>query len=478
MAVDDRDLERLRQQLQDAYRKMNAMNREMEERSSRMRRQMKQMQKDMLASTQELQKDIVDRWSRLESEMCQTYAEELRSVQDAYEEQVKQVRAREAEYDHALKELQAEQKAVMAEKDRQDRKAMENAQEQAEKLEEALRKAGEYPVEAFFPHRLQHYREAGERAAQLMREGLYTLAANDYSNSVMGVEGVVEDSKKRLSDIDMMFGLYGSMLERIDFINSGEKELRDKDDQVVLSLDSEEDLDYWSDALYGALLSDVREHKQVMEDGPEKWIERNAGKGTPPELLLDNRIRSLEYIPAQFEKCVSYALSACDSYNKIFSIRDEAIQILAEQNYFYDCTRFGPCAAAGMDTLGYQHYRQWLVEEECIDASKEPDYREERCMQFLNEEGNLCWLHMIPVRRECVVGYQLWLESCAEHVPAKVGETLRHVLVDGLHENVGLVTDGNVPGTDSGRVLTMEELKVLSAVPAESQIRAKYCVGV
>lgn len=351
--------------------------------------------------------------------------------------------------------------------------------ENAEKMQRAINYACQYPVEIFYPHRLQHYLDAGEEAHRLAKEGLFAESASLYDTVSMRIEDLVDDTKIKINELDMMFEIYKTVLARIENICTTDWELKDKNGDVILALTEETDMDYWSDMLYHVLSGEIAEHKRIIEGGSAEWVHQTHNNGYSPALMLDKQIRSLEVIPEQLEVCVQYALSACDSYNYIFTIRDTIVPVMAGQGYIYDGMKFGKRNSANKDTIGYQHYRQWLVSEECLYEGEEPDYREERCMQFINQEGNCCRIFIVPVRTGGTVGYCLYLDSQAEFQPEKVRLSLQRELQNSLPQvKVEIPENQFQLHTEQTRLMTKEVAVALTATPDENKLAAKYCMGI
>lgn len=477
MAVSDRDVRSMYDQLQSVYKQQQQLLQQRKNQMDQMQREMEQLRRDLVESEKQMQTDMVERLKKSVDELCNNYVLEVREMRNTYEETYRHIQQLETEYHQALEALGEEQKRAIAELDRTKRRAWEHAEKQKEQLQQALNLAYQNPVEIFFPHRLQHYLDAGERARKLMEEGLYTLAANDYSNICMGVSGLTEDTQRKVQELDVMFEIYRTLIANIDVLQTSPWELKDDNGNLIFSLCEENDLDYWSDTLYHKISLEIEEHRRISEAGSLKWIHNNADSGISPALLLDRRMRSLETLPGQLKICISYALSACDSYNYLFHIRDLAIKAFDEQNYYYDRTLFGRCNSLNKNSPGYDFYWQWLDKEECIYHDGEPDYREERCMQFYNPEGDSCRLYMIPVRTDSTVGYYLCLESQSEYYQQGVQNALQTALENWLQQAVQ-ISDGTVNVYAShNRLLTVEELKVLAAVPKEEKLSAKYCIG-
>lgn len=483
MAVSEQEVNRLYQQLHDAYQEIANLQRRASDSSAKMQEELRRITTDMQNSTGLLQDELIQRWKTLENGICEAYAHEVTEMRQSYKSLQDTVRTLETQYNEALMQLVQEQQNIIAEKEQRDSRIRDIAIDEEAQFQQALNLAYQQPVEAFHPHSIEDYRKAGERARKLLQSGLYSLAANDFSNCRMGIMSITEDTQKKVKDIEMMFELYKSLLAQIDILSTSPWELKDENGDTYLSLDKIEDIDYWSDMLYTHLSELIDEHKQIVSNGVLEWIHANSNKSVSPELALDYRIRSLEYIPSQLQICISYALSACDCYNQLFDIRDIVNDILLEQNYYYDSTTFGACRPSNDDSKGFQYYLQWLKDERCIDIGKTPDYREERCIQYKNSEGNICRIHIVPVRNNAILSFNLYLESISMMLPSMVETSLRVSLQNALsfincHVRIYDKTDNELNRQNENRILTYEGLKVLSAMPDERKMKAKYCTGI
>ena len=483
MAVSEQEVNRLYEQLHEAYQEIADLQRRASESSSKMQNELRRVTIDMQRSTGQLQEELIQRWKTLENSMCEAYAQEVTEMRQSYKSLQDTVSDLENQYNEALTQLVQEQQNIIAEKEQRDSRIRDIAIDEESKFQQALNLAYQQPVEAFHPHSIEDYRKAGERARKLLQSGLYSLAATDFSNCRMGIMSITEDTQKKVKDIEMMFELYKSLLAQIDILSTSPWELKDENGGTYLSLDKIEDIDYWSDMLYTQLSELIDEHKKIVSDGVLEWIHANANKGISPELMLDHKIRSLEYIPSQLQICISYALSACDCYNQLFDIRDIVNDVMLEQNYYYESTTFGACRPSNDNSKGFQYYLQWLKDEKCIDRGKAPDFREERCIQYKNTEGNICMIHIIPVRYNAIVSFNLYLESISALLPSMVENSLRIALENALsfincHVRIYDKSNSELNRQNENRILTYEGLKVLSAMPDERKMKAKYCTGV
>ena len=84
---------------------------------------------------------------------------------------------------------------------------------------------------------------------------------------------------------------------------------------------------------------------------------------------------------------------------------------------------------------------------------------------------------MVPVRSENHIGYRLFIDAIQKHLPKHVQAALQHVLSDYLQKEVQFFDVNEIRRLNGNRIMTMDELKVLAAVPSEEKLKAKYCVG-
>ena len=478
MAVDDRDLQRLRNRLDESYAQLKQRQRSDSDRLKSWEKEFKTLREGLIDSTKTMQDDMVERFRELEEDMRRKYVLQINEMKEEYNREVEHIHKIEKQYNAIIDELDSEQKRIIADYDKKNIRAREIAKCQEQEFDSTKNVALQLPVDVFYPHRLEQYLKAGERARHLMEEGLYNLSANDYSNICLGINGLIEDTNQRIRELDAMFEIYRTLVSSISLMKTSPWELTDDDGDVVLSLDDERDMDYWSDSLFYQLSVSLEIHRRTAEAGSELWIQQHMGSSISPALLLDKEIKGLEMIPKQLEVCTSYALSACDCYNYLYEVKDIASKILMEQNYSYIQTLFGEKKQNIPDSPGYEYYTQWLSNEECIKLGSSPDYREERCIRFSNPEGNLCFLYMVPVREKATVKTFLYIESYAEHNPEKVRYVLQTILSSALGRNVNICSNINQVSTASDRVMSEEELRRLAAVQDKSHLEAKYCSGV
>lgn len=477
MAVDERDIARLQRQLEDAYRNLREQGNAYSNAVQKCKQDCQTLREDLVKSTKTLQRDLIDKFRAAEEDMRKNYALQVADLQEGYQRKLQEVQELEARFHRMIEELDKEQRRVIAEMDSKKARAYEVAREQEANFNSALNSAALQPTEIFYPHRLHNYVMAGEKARALMEEGMYTLSASDYSSLTLAVNELTENTVQRLQEVQAMFEIYRTLAARIDIQRTSPYVLPGDDGEAVFALEDDNDMDYWSDALFYNLSQIIDTHKRNAEAGPDVWLASHRDSSISPVLLLDKEIRSLENIPEQLKICITYALSACDSYSFLFDIRDIISQALGEQNYTYEGTLFGERNNAIPDSPGYQHYRQWLKDEVCIVEGREPDYREERCMCFRNPEGNVCRVYMVPVRTNGTVAFNLWLESRAEHNPEKVQHALQNILTSRLQLPVNISDNQASFHSSAGRVMTETELRQLAAVRDRDTLASKYCMG-
>ncbi len=477
MAVDERDIATLQRRLDDAYRSLREHDKAYSDAIQKCKRDFQTLREDLVKSTKTLQKDLIGKFRTAEEDLRKNYALQIAELQEGYNRKLQAVQELEAKFRCMIEELDAEQRKVIAEMDRKKARAYEVAKEQEANFNSAVNAAALQPTEIFYPHRLHNYAMAGEKARALMEEGMYTLSANDYSNLTLAVNELTENTVQKLREVQAMFEIYRTLAARIDLQRTSPYVLYGDDGEAVLALDDDNDMDYWSDSLFYTLSQIIDTHKRNAGAGPDVWLASHRDAGISPVLLLDREIRSLENIPEQLKICITYALSACDSYNFLFDIRDIVSQALSEQNYVYEGTLFGRRNNTVPDSPGYQHYRRWLDGETCIAEGSEPDYREERCMCFRSPEGNICRVYMVPVRTNGTVAFNLWLESLAEHNPEKVQYALQNILASRLQMPVNISDNQASFHSSVSRVMTETELRQLAGVRDRDTLTAKYCIG-
>lgn len=481
MAVNQRDLERLRSQLEAERNELRKQRRNADDAVNKMQREMQQTRQNLINSTKNKQEKMTRDLQRMEESIRKAYAQEIAQMKQSYERVYQHVQQLEEEYRSKLNQLAQEEEEILNQLRKKERHQRELMKQNQEKMQKAVSQAYQYPVEVFYPHRLQHYLDAGEEARRLADMGLFSEAASLYDTAAMRVADLTEDTQVKVHELDMMFDIYRTVLTNAETLCQSPWELKDDSDETVLTLTQEADRDYWSDTLYYTLIQELEEHRCIVEAGPSEWVKNQGNTGISPALLLDKQIRQLETIPKQLQICIQYALSACDCYNYLFDLRDTIIQVMSEQNYTYDRILFGRRNASNTDTPGYEHYRQWLAEEECLEAGGEPDYREERCIQFFNPEGNQCRIFMIPVRNQHTVGlnHRIFLNSQAEHQPLQVQQSLQDVLQNSLPQiRVEVAQTMEQLHTQQNRPMNKETAEALAGITAQNRLEAKYCMGI
>lgn len=480
MAVDQKDLERLRSQLETERNELRRQRSEADASVKKMQQEMQQVRQSLITSTKNMQGEMTRKFQNMEESVRKSYAQEISQMKQSYEQICQHVQQLEEEYRSKLAQLAREEQEVLDKLREKERHLHGLMKKNEEKMREAVSHAYQYPIEVFYPHRLQHYIEAGEEAARLAEHGLFSEAASLYDTAAMRVTDLTEDTQIKVHELDMMFEIYRTVLANAESLCQSPWELKNDAGEVTLSLTEDVDRDYWSDMLYDTLMQELEKHRRIAEAGSEEWVKMQGNSGISPALLLDKQIRQLETIPRQLEICIRYALSACDCYNYFFDLRDMIFPIMSDQNYIYDRILFGKRSPANADTHGYEHYRQWLAEEECLEAGAEPDYREERCMQFFNSEGNQCRIFMIPVRKDNgTVAFRLFLDSQAECQPLQVQQALQNVLQNGLPQiQVEIAQNPEQMHTQQNRPMTKEIADVLAGNPDQNHLEARYCMGI
>ena len=473
MAVSDREIHRMYLQLEEGYKRLSDRQQEYDRYFREKQQEFSHLRQKLLFSARMNQDGKIKHLERMEEELRTNYIQEVHEMKRAYQAELDRVKQLEFFYHQSLERLSREQRRLAAEIDRKDRRTKELADCQERALRDMIREAVHQPVEVFYPHRLQHYLEAGKRARALMEEGMYSLAANDYSNICMGIRGLMEDTNRKKDELNAMFEQYRFLVTKADLFMTSPWELKNSKGEVSLALEKEEDLDYWSDGLFYAISESLKNHRHIAYAGTEEWIREHSGSKISLSMQLEQQIRSLETLPKQMELCISYALSACDCYNYLIDIREKIISVLAGQNYQYDGTFFGERNIAMEKTPGYEAYRQWLAEEACVRAGGEPDYREERCLRFHNPEGNQCEISLVPIRTEYTVACKIRLRSRAELHQEQVGAVLQSTLERTLGQTVEMAEQEDGLRTSKERFLTAGELKRLAAVPQKERYSAQ-----
>lgn len=479
MANNQREIERLQQQISNANRELREIERDYNERSKQEIAKMRQKMQNFSAN---LKQDYIQKLQEMEQSFSEAYLNEMERMRRHYNELTEQVAVYEKELNEAVNCLEAEQARLIQENETRNKQYEDAANKAVQKLQQSIQNACLFPVDIFYPHAIQRYIDAGEEAEKLLRSKLYTLAVPKAECATDSVKRLEDSTKKKMEELDTLFEIYRIKLEALTGYVFSVGRLGVKDgDEVILEL-SEQDIDYWSDKLYSELKELLREHQTNVEGGTELWIKKCANQALDPIFLLDKEIQRLDMIPQKLNVCISYATSACDCFNHTSVIEGTVEMVLKEQNYKFTGIAYGPCKCGNDSSEGFQEYfRQYLQEENCVKKNEIADYREERVLTFekchaINGKPDICKLYIVPVRKEKIVSYRIYMQIETEYFPAMVQESLSNLLErNGIY--VETVKSTIHIETDAGRPLTLKETDNFTTKVTEADLHQKYSLG-
>lgn len=344
MASPQQEIQQLRRQIADA-------NRTIQENESRNQaalcRTITELQKQYEKARNDQQQDYAARLRRIEESFSNVYIREAERSRQQYQALREKAEAYEQQLSEQIRALQNEQDRLIAEADARNFALRQKAQKALTGLERQIADACALPVDVFFPHCIQHYIEAGEEAKALLQARLYTLALSKADCARLFVTRLTSETQARQNELEALFLLYRQSYEVIlQHLHSEETRcLSDPDGSVLLQL-SEQDTSYWSDQLYTELSTTLDGHRAVLDAGINGWLKRCAGQPVSPTLLLDQEIQKLNALPDKLGLCISYALSACDSYNHTADLFESAVGLLKSQGFASETVTYGACRPA------------------------------------------------------------------------------------------------------------------------------------
>lgn len=344
MASPQQEIQQLRRQIADA-------NRTIQENESRNQaalcRTITELQKQYEKARNDQQQDYAARLRRIEESFSNVYIREAERSRQQYQALREKAEAYEQQLSEQIRALQNEQDRLIAEADARNFALRQKAQKALTGLERQIADACALPVDVFFPHCIQHYIEAGEEAKALLQARLYTLALSKADCARLFVTRLTSETQARQNELEALFLLYRQSYEVIlQHLHSEETRcLSDPDGSVLLQL-SEQDTSYWSDQLYTELSTTLDGHRAVLDAGINGWLKRCAGQPVSPTLLLDQEIQKLNALPDKLGLCISYALSACDSYNHTADLFESAVGLLKSQGFASETVTYVPAVPA------------------------------------------------------------------------------------------------------------------------------------
>ena len=477
------EIERLRQELAETNQRI----RELEgSYGDRLEKEIDVIRDEFAQSMAAQQADVADRFQKLEQSMCEAYLREVEDMRTRYAKLEALAREQEETLNRKFLEMEQERakffRQQVASKKRQEESV---ARANMEKLKRSVESACRYPVDRFFPHKIQRYIEAGQEAERLMEQGLFSLAAAKADVACIAVEKLESDTAARIRELEQMFQRYRDRLSfiRRDLANDSSKQLLDDNGSVVLQL-SEIDVGYWSDQLYDQILQSLEQHQQNVDGGVDGWLARDSGDTISPVLALDREMQHLDSIPQKLRICISYALSACDCYNYSVQVRDLAEELLAQQNYVFERVSFGACKNGNDASAGYREYaKNYLNKAVCIHPGSMADFREERCITFKKRYGasgkeDVCRIILVPRRSYDTVSMDMFLEFESNYLPDIVQDRLIGLFRSNGLRSIRPFEQPTQGMTSPDRPLNLNALEQFYGVPRDKELIVKYSFSV
>lgn len=478
MASPQQEIQQLRRQIADA-------NRTIQENESRNQaalcRTVTELQKQYEKARNDQQQDYAARLRRIEESFSNVYIREAERSRQQYQALREKAEAYEQQFSEQIRALQNEQDRLIAEADARNFALRQKAQQALTGLEQQIADACTLPVDIFFPHCIQHYIEAGEEAKALLQAKLYTLALSKADCARLFVTRLTSETQARQNELEALFLLYRQSYEVIlQHLHSEEtRRLSDPDGSVLLQL-SEQDTSYWSDQLYTELSTTLDGHRAVLDAGINGWLKRCAGQPVSPTLLLDQEIQKLNSLPDKLGLCISYALSACDSYNHTADLFESAVGLLKSQGFASETVTYGACRPGNDTSEGYAHYQKVsLFRAQCHTPGGAPDYREERMLTMTKRypgttEHDTVFLYAIPLRQAATVRAAFLLQLETRSLPQERAAQLAKRLSDLTGQPVTAAQRADPLPLQPGRPMTLQTAEQLTATVNDDQAVNKY----
>ena len=478
MASPQQEIQQLRRQIADA-------NRTIQENESRNQaalcRTVTELQKQYEKARNDQQQDYAARLRRIEESFSNVYIREAERSRQQYQALREKAEAYEQQLSEQIRALQNEQDRLIAEADARNSALRQKAQQALTGLEQQIADACTLPVDIFFPHCIQHYIEAGEEAKALLQAKLYTLALSKADCARLFVTRLTSETQARQNELEALFLLYRQSYEVIlQHLHSEEtRRLSDPDGSVLLQL-SEQDTSYWSDQLYTELSTTLDGHRAVLDAGINGWLKRCAGQPVSPPLLLDQEIQKLNALPDKLGLCISYALSACDSYNHTADLFESAVGLLKSQGFASETVTYGACRPGNDTSEGYAHYQKVsLFRAQCHTPGGAPDYREERMLTMTKRypgttEHDTVFLYAIPLRQAATVRAAFLLQLETRSLPQESAAQLAKRLSDLTGQPVTAAQRADPLPLQPDRPMTLQTAEQLTATVNDDQAVNKY----
>lgn len=478
MASPQQEIQQLRRQIADA-------NRTIQENESRNQaalcRTVTELQKQYEKARNDQQQDYAARLRRIEESFSNVYIREAERSRQQYQALREKAEAYEQQLSEQIRALQNEQDRLIAEADARSSALRQKAQQALTGLEQQIADACTLPVDIFFPHCIQHYIEAGEEAKALLQAKLYTLALSKADCARLFVTRLTSETQARQNELEALFLLYRQSYEVIlQHLHSEEtRRLSDPDGSVLLQL-SEQDTSYWSDQLYTELSTMLDGHRAVLDAGINGWLKRCAGQPVSPTLLLDQEIQKLNSLPDKLGLCISYALSACDSYNHTADLFESAVGLLKSQGFASETVTYGACRPGNDTSEGYAHYQKVsLFRAQCHTPGGAPDYREERMLTMTKRypgttEHDTVFLYAIPLRQAATVRAAFLLQLETRSLPQERAAQLAKMLSDLTGQPVTAAQRADPLPLQPDRPMTLQTAEQLTATVNDDQAVNKY----
>lgn len=472
------EIQRLRRQIEEADRAI----RENQARDQAvLNRTVTEINKQYQEALNDRQKDYAARLRRLEESFSKVYIQEAERSRRQYQKLRDEAETYEQKLSEQIRALQNKQAQLISEEDARNIMLKEKAQKALDSLEKQTTAACTLPVEIFFPHTLQHYIEAGEEAKTLLQEKLYSLALSKADCASLFVTRLTSETQARQNELDALFTLYRQTYEVILHHLHDEKSRRlsGPDGSCLLQL-SEQDTSYWSDQLYTELSTTLDGHRAVLDAGINGWLKRCAGQPVSPTLLLDQEIQKLNSLPDKLGLCISYALSACDSYNHTADLFESAVGLLKSQGFASETVTYGACRPGNDTSEGYAHYlKVSLFRAQCHTPGGAPDYREERMLTMTKRypgttEHDTVFLYAIPLRQAATVRAAFLLQLETRSLPQERAAELAKMLSDLTGQPVTAAQRADPLPLQPDRPMTLQTAEQLTATVNDDQAVNKY----
>ena len=218
----------------------------------------------------------------------------------------------------------------------------------------------------------------------------------------------------------------------------------------------------------------------MLDAGINGWLKRCAGQPVSPTLLLDQEIQKLNALPDKLGLCISYALSACDSYNHTADLFESAVGLLKSQGFASETVTYGACRPGNDTSEGYAHYQKVsLFRAQCHTPGGAPDYREERMLTMTKRypgttEHDTVFLYAIPLRQAATVRAAFLLQLETRSLPQERAAQLAKRLSDLTGQPVTAAQRADPLPLQPDRPMTLQTAEQLTATVNDDQAVNKY----